>query len=294
MRFLWDPLTLPARHRVLLRRLARREFEARYRGSILGLAWAVITPVAMMAVYTFVFHSVLAARWPGHAVDDRMGYALNLLAGLIVFNVIAECLGRAPRLILENPSYVKKLVFPVEILPVVALLGAMISASIGCLVLLLIQWTMVGPPSLAILLLPLLVMPLLFVPGCYLSTGSTRGISARYRPDHRPPGDGTDVFVARVLPGGKRAPTLARLAGTQSAGGDNRLGTGSRFTRQPALGRDLFRPTGSRDTVSCAGLPDIHGFAAQFCRCRLNFRKASLPAQDWAKRIRFTRARRTA
>ncbi len=161
MRFFWEPLTLFARHRILLRRLTRREFEARYRGSILGLTWAVITPVTMMAVYTFVFHSVLAARWPGHAVDDRMGYALNLLAGLIVFNVIAECLGRAPRLILENPSYVKKLVFPVEILPVVALLGALISASIGCLVLLLLQWATGGPPSPAILLLPLLVMPLL-------------------------------------------------------------------------------------------------------------------------------------
>lgn len=163
MRFFWEPLIIFARHRVLLRRLARREFEARYRGSMLGLAWAVITPVAMMAVYTFVFNSVLAARWPGHAAGDKLGYALNLLAGLVVFNVLAECLGRAPRLILENPSYVKKLVFPVEILPVVTLLGAVISASIGCLVLLLIQWAMVGPPSSAVLLLPLLVMPLLFL-----------------------------------------------------------------------------------------------------------------------------------
>ncbi len=163
MRFFWEPLILFARHRVLLRRLTRREFEARYLGSVLGLAWGVITPLVTMVVYTFVFHSVLAARWPGHAAGDKVGYALNLLAGLVVFNLFSECLGRAPRLILENPSYVKKLIFPVEILPVVVLLGAAISASISCFVLLLLQWVTVGPPSLAILSLPLLLLPFLFL-----------------------------------------------------------------------------------------------------------------------------------
>ncbi len=163
MRFFWEPLTLIARQWVLLRRLTRREFEARYRGSMLGLAWAVITPVAMMVIYTFVFHVVLAARWPGHATDDRAGYALNLLAGLIAFNVLAECLNRAPRLILENPGYVKKLVFPVEILPLVALLGAVTSALIGGLVLLLFQWVLMGPPPPAIVALPLLALPLLLL-----------------------------------------------------------------------------------------------------------------------------------
>lgn len=173
MRFLWGPLTLFARQWVLLRRLTRREFEAKYRGSMLGLAWAVITPVAMMAVYTFVFHAVLAARWPGHVADDRTGYALNLLAGLLVFNVFAECLNRAPRLILENPSYVKKLVFPVEILPVVSLLGAVVSALIGGVVLLLFQWAFAGPPSLTIFMLPLLALPLLALTlgACYLLAG---------------------------------------------------------------------------------------------------------------------------
>lgn len=170
MRFFLEPLTLFSRHWILLRRLTRREFEAKYRGSMLGVAWAIITPIIMMTVYTFVFHSVLATRWPGQAADDRAGYALNLLAGLIVFNVFAECLGRAPRLILENPSYVKKLVFPVEVLPVVALLGASATALIGGFVLLLFQLIMEGPPSLVILLLPLLALPLLLLSlgVCYL------------------------------------------------------------------------------------------------------------------------------
>lgn len=163
MRYLWEPLTLMARQWVLLRRLTRREFEAKYRGSILGLAWAIITPIAMMAVYTFVFHSILSARWPGHAVDDRAGYALNLLAGLLVFNVLSESLNRAPRLILENPSYIKKLVFPVEILPVVALLGSVLSALIGGVILLIFQSLFIGLPPPATLLLPLLAIPLLML-----------------------------------------------------------------------------------------------------------------------------------
>ncbi len=163
MRFFWEPLSLFSRHWILLRRLTRREFEAKYRGSMLGVAWAVITPIVMMMVYTFVFHSVLASRWPGQAADDRAGYALNLLAGLLVFNVFAECLGRAPRLILENPSYVKKLVFPVEVLPVVALMGAIASALIGGCVLLLFLLILEGMPPPFILLLPLLALPLLLL-----------------------------------------------------------------------------------------------------------------------------------
>lgn len=173
MHSFWEPLTLFMHHRVLLRRLARREFEARYRGSVLGLSWALITPLVMMTVYTFVFHSVLSSRWPGLAADDRAGYALNLLAGMVIFNILSESLIRAPRLILENPSYVKKLVFPLEILPAVALSGAVVSASIGGLVLLIFQWVMRGPPSPEILLLPLLLMPLLL-----LSLGAVYLLSA--------------------------------------------------------------------------------------------------------------------
>jgi len=163
MHFLLDVLTLGSRHWILLRRLTRREFEARYRGSILGLAWSVITPVAMMVMYTFVFHYVLESRWPGHKADDQFGYALNLLAGLTVFNVAAECLSRAPRLILENPSYVKKMIFPVEILPLVALLGALTSAMINGSVLLVFQLCLTGLPPWTILLLPLLTLPFLFL-----------------------------------------------------------------------------------------------------------------------------------
>lgn len=163
MRFILAPLALSIHQWVLLRRLTRREFEARYRGSLLGLAWAIIIPVVMMAIYTFVFHGLLSSRWPGHGSGDRVGYALNLLAGLTVFNVVAESIGRAPRLILENPSYVKKLVFPLEILPIVALMGTLATAVISGLVLLLFQTALAGPPALTTLLLPFLALPLILL-----------------------------------------------------------------------------------------------------------------------------------
>ena len=163
LQFFYKPFILIIRQRVLLRRMARREFESRFRGSVLGFAWALINPLFMMVVYTFVFHAVLAARWPGPATNSRSGYALNLLSGLILFNLLAECLNRAPHLILENPSYVKKLVFPVEIMPVVALIGSITSAGIGGLVLLTFQCFLTGPPPPTIFLLPVLILPLLLL-----------------------------------------------------------------------------------------------------------------------------------
>lgn len=161
MHVLSDPYLLIYNQWVLLRRLTRREFEARFRGSFLGLAWALITPVAMMTMYTFVFHGLLASRWPGQTGASH--YALHLLAGLTVFNVVAEVIGRSPRLVLENPSYVKKLLFPVEILPLVALMGAITSAIISGVVLLLFHVALLGAPPATVCAIPLLALPLLFM-----------------------------------------------------------------------------------------------------------------------------------
>lgn len=158
---LWRPFAAIAHHRELLRRLARHEFVARYRGSLLGWLWPVLIPVALVGVYSFVFQTVLAARWPGQATGDAADFSLKLLAGLVVFNLVAECLGRAPRLLLENPSYVKKLVFPLEILPALALTGALVTAAISGTVLVLFCLVLAPPPAImALLALPLLVVPL--------------------------------------------------------------------------------------------------------------------------------------
>src|SRR5690606_24493403 len=111
--------------------LTQREIAGRYRGSLLGIAWSLLTPLFMLAIYTFVFATIFKARWTsatpnGETVAYPMGeFAIILFAGLIVFQLFAEVVNRAPGLILENVNYVKKIVFPLDILPVVALGSAL-------------------------------------------------------------------------------------------------------------------------------------------------------------------------
>ncbi|MCZ2439520.1 MAG: ABC transporter permease [Burkholderiales bacterium] len=98
--------------------LARRDLLARYRGSVAGLAWALMGPLAMVAIYAFVFQGVFKARWAGDAAGGGIGYAMRLFAGLIVFTSVAEAATRATRLIQDHANLVKRVVFPLEMLVV--------------------------------------------------------------------------------------------------------------------------------------------------------------------------------
>src|SRR4051794_23388797 len=89
-----------------------REVQGRYRGSYLGLFWALLTPLCMLAAYTFVFNVIFKARWAEDPRDNWLDFALRLFSGIIVFNVFAESVSQAPLLIVRNPNYVKKVVFP--------------------------------------------------------------------------------------------------------------------------------------------------------------------------------------
>ena len=152
-------------HRGLIRALVRREVVGRYRGSILGILWSFFNPILMLAVYTFVFSVVFKARWSGGS-DSKTEFALVLFSGLIVFNLFAECINRAPNLILSNVNYVKKVVFPLEILPMVALGSAMFHALVSLAVWMLAYLCLFGLPHATVLLLPLVLLPLLlFVMG---------------------------------------------------------------------------------------------------------------------------------
>ena len=120
------------RHRVLIFISTKREVLGRYRGSFLGLLWSFFNPIFMLSVYTFVFSEVFKAHW-GNNTGSRTEFALVLFAGLIVFNIFAECVNKSPGLIIANPNYVKKIVFPLEILPFVVLLSSLFHASISLL-----------------------------------------------------------------------------------------------------------------------------------------------------------------
>lgn len=102
--------------------LAKRDIMARYRGSLAGVAWALLAPLAMVAVYTLVFRGVFQARWGGAVGGDGFGYVLRLFAGLAVFTAVAEVATRATRLIQDNANLVKRVVFPLDLLCVALLM----------------------------------------------------------------------------------------------------------------------------------------------------------------------------
>ena len=148
------------KNRQLIVQMTTREVVGRYRGSIMGLAWSFFNPLLMLAVYTFVFSVVFKARW-GAGSDSKTEFALLLFAGLIVFNLFAECINRAPGLIIANVNYVKKVVFPLEILPLVALGSALFHTLISLVVWLIAYIFIFGLPHITILLLPFVFFSLL-------------------------------------------------------------------------------------------------------------------------------------
>jgi lipopolysaccharide transport system permease protein len=153
-------------NRELIAQMTRREVVGRYKGSVMGLLWSFLNPVFMLTVYSFVFSVVFKARWSG-AGESQTQFAVILFAGMTVHALFAEVLNRAPGIILGNVNYVKKVVFPLEILAVVSLGAALFHALVSLLVLLVafamlngfIQWTAIFAP---LVLLPLMLLSLGF------------------------------------------------------------------------------------------------------------------------------------
>ncbi len=122
----------------------------------------MITPVVMLAVYTFVFSVVFKARWPG-GTDSKTEFALVLFSGLIVYNLFSECINRSPALIISNANFVKKVIFPLEILPPVILLSSLFNFVSGLIVWVAFYIIVFGYVNVSILFVPIAIMPLLFI-----------------------------------------------------------------------------------------------------------------------------------
>lgn len=146
------------RNRSLVRASIKREILGRYRGSWMGILWSLLNPVFMLGVYTFVFSVVFKARW-GVGVESKTAFAFVLFAGITIFNLFAECVSRAPALILSNPNYVKKIVFPLEILPWVILGAALFHVAISFLVWLIAYLVIFGLPHITVFYLPFVILP---------------------------------------------------------------------------------------------------------------------------------------
>lgn len=156
--------SLRQNHRLIFQ-MTRREVVGRYKGSTLGLAWSFFNPLFMLVVYTFVFSVIFKSRWGTDPNESRTQFAVVLFVGMIVQGLFAEVLNRSSGLILSNQNYVKRVVFPLEILPVIemgsALFHSVISLSVllGAFVLFngYVHWTIVFVP---IVFLPLIILTL--------------------------------------------------------------------------------------------------------------------------------------
>ena len=148
--------------RSLLTELTKREILGRYRGASIGMLWSLISPFLMLMVYTLAFGYILRSRWPGTS-GSTTDFALILFVGLVVHGFFAECLTRAPQLILSNPGYVKRVVFPLELLACSMTLTALFHLGMNMLVLAALKWFWHGELFWHMLLLPLVVAPLVIL-----------------------------------------------------------------------------------------------------------------------------------
>ena len=150
-------------YRQLILQMTKREVLGRYKGSIMGLAWSFFNPLFMLIIYTFVFSEIFKSRWGGINNEDnsKPHFALILFVGMIVFNLFSEILNRAPGLIVSNVNYVKKVIFPLEILPVISI-GAALFHSLVSLCVLFFGFTLLnGYLHWTALLIPLTLLPLI-------------------------------------------------------------------------------------------------------------------------------------
>lgn len=160
-------------NRRLVFNLSKREVLGRYKGSYIGIFWSFLVPLMMLGVFTFVFGEIFQARWGAREDAGSLDFAVALFAGLLLYNFFSECVGRAPALVVSNANYVKKVVFPLEILTLVTLAAAFFHLLAGYVILLLLMalssWTFSWH---------LVLVPVLLFPFCLMIVGITWALSA--------------------------------------------------------------------------------------------------------------------
>ncbi len=152
------------RNRQLIRQMTKREVIGRYKGSVMGLAWSFFNPIFMLMVYTFVFSEVFKSRWGNIGdSDSKTQFAVVLFVGMITLSLFSEAVNRAPRVILSNVNYVKKVIFPLEILPVVAMGASLFHSFISLFVLAVALVIFNGYLHWTAVFLPLVILPLVIL-----------------------------------------------------------------------------------------------------------------------------------
>lgn len=160
MKQLWGPARALLEHRSLTLELAKRDVLGRYRGASFGLLWSLISPFLLLCVYTFSFGTVMGGRWPQIGAGQAH-YSIILFAGMIVHGFLAECINRAPVLIVGNPNFVKRVIFPLDILPWPMVLSALFHMLMNLVVFIVLRLIMDHVFAWTVVLLPLVVFPLI-------------------------------------------------------------------------------------------------------------------------------------
>lgn len=153
------PFAALADHRSLTIELARRDILGRYRGASFGLLWSLISPFLMLMIYTFAFGTVMGGRWPQVEEGDT-SFSIILFAALMVHGFFSECLVKSPTLITANPNFVKRVIFPIDILPWPLVLSALFHTGTTLLVFLVLRLVMDGQVAWTTVFFPLVMLPL--------------------------------------------------------------------------------------------------------------------------------------
>lgn len=151
------------RYRELVRQFTIREVMVRHKGTALGLFWAVVQPLLVLAIYTFIFGFVFQNRWSASSGPDWANFPMNFFAGYLIFNVFSECVNRSPSLVVEHPNLVRKVVFPLEILPLTSCGAGLVYFAISVVLLLAVKVALTLTISWTVVLFPLVLIPLVML-----------------------------------------------------------------------------------------------------------------------------------
>lgn len=148
----------------LLWQLVRRDVSTRYKGSVFGVFWALLTPLFLLVLFTLVFGSLFRMRWPADVPgrqdsSDLLSFAVIMFAGLVAFTLFSDVMGRALSLILANKNYVTKVLFPLELLPMVVLGSALFQFLVAFGVLVVATIMAFGAIPTTIVAFPLVLFP---------------------------------------------------------------------------------------------------------------------------------------
>jgi lipopolysaccharide transport system permease protein len=159
----WEILRHLYQYKTLIYELTKRDIASRYRGSYLGLFWSLLRPLCMLCVFGVVFGYIFQSKLGRFPHESKVDFALALFAGLMIFDMFGECLGRAPTLVLLSPNYVTKVVFPLEILPVTVVGAALCHLVISLIPLLIGVAIAHGAVPLTVLYAPVILVPVVFL-----------------------------------------------------------------------------------------------------------------------------------